>query len=276
MRKTISFILLLIVNQAFTQEFFDPVGAYSRSLSNISVTAINPWAAFNNQAALAFLENPSIGFFAENRYYLKEINDVAIIATFPFYRRSSVAIDIFALNFSKVFSRQKLGFAYGLKISKDFSAGIQLNYLRTTNYDLQSNSVLYAELSGLYLLNKYFILGFHIFNPTAVRYEKVTNEQIPTIIRFGITFKVDENIKIIAETEHANVFGFCFKTGLDYKINKTIGVRLGFKNNPALTSFGINLCLKSIVADIGFQIHPVLGNSPSISAYHYFGENNNQ
>jgi len=269
---TFLFFLVLFLN-ASAQEYFNPVGSKSRGLADVSVTLVEPWAAFNNQAALALLRQPAIGVFAENRFGLKELNGGAASFTYPIAKSGTLAVDLYIFNYSIIYSRQKIGIAYGMQLAKYVLAGLQLNYLRTYTEDYGNRSVICGEAGFLFPVAKNTAFGIHVFNPTAVKYSKNTNEQIPVIVNIGGHYKFDENVTIFLEAEHSNTYGYGAKGAIEYGFNKNFSIRMGLRNKPVIAAFGINFVFKKFTVDLAMQFHQILGSTPSLSAFHYFGEN---
>lgn len=271
MRKAIViFICLLLPVFGQAQEYFNPVGANSRALADVSVCFHDPWSAFNNQAGLALVRFPAIGIFAENKFNLKELNGGAFILAYPLKENGTLALDFYIFNYSVLFSRQKLGLSYALQLSKSLSAGIQMNYLRTITENYQTRNTFFGEAGMLYFLNNKTRLGFHVFNPTSVRYDKFSNERVPVILNLGAAFMAGENVLLLSEIEHSSDFGYGIKGGIEFSMNEHIKLRGGFRTMPVISTFGLSLIIAGFHIDIAFQFHQILGNSPSFSAYRMF------
>ena len=77
------FVFIFWFGKANTSNL-QPIGARSAALSHATIAADGILSAFQNQAALATLENFSAGFAIENRFLVPELNiDVNLI--WPFY-----------------------------------------------------------------------------------------------------------------------------------------------------------------------------------------------
>ena len=86
MKKNL-FMLSLIMPQAVimarSQAFTLPLGARAIAMGHNSLVIKDPWAMFNNQAALASLPGIHAGVFMENRFLLKEMNKLALGVSVP-------------------------------------------------------------------------------------------------------------------------------------------------------------------------------------------------
>ncbi|HPD65933.1 MAG TPA: hypothetical protein P5050_09415 [Bacteroidia bacterium] len=266
----LTLLFLLFLNAFFLrvngQDYVNPIGSRSRGLADASVSFSDPWSSFNNQAGLALLRKPAIGVFAENKFNIKELNGGAFTLNIPVQNQGTFAFDFYIFNYSVIFSRQKIGLAYASKLARQFYAGIQLNYLRTTTENYQVRNTLFGEAGLMYRPTETVTLGVHIFNPTVARYDKYSNEKVPVVVNFGGIYQLAQKASLHAEFEHSSHYGYGWKGGVEYSVNQYFKLRAGFRNNPVVTTFGLNLAVAGFNIDIAFQIHQILGYSPSFSA----------
>lgn len=247
-------------------------GSRSRAFSDASTPFLDHWAVFNNQAAMAFTENPSIGVFVENRFGLKELNNGALAFVLPLKKNGAIGMGLYTFNQSVLFSRQKLGFAYALKLSKNFSSGIQLNVFRSFTSEYGSYFSICGELGLYFKINERTCIGVHVFNPTSGHYNKFTDERIPTAMQIGLAYQISENVLLVGEVENSSVFNFVYKGGLEYKVNEKLRLQTGVKSDPFITSYGLSFSGHKIEINISLQYHQVLDISSGISVDYYFDE----
>lgn len=256
-------ILSLNIFNSFSQSDDFKTGARSRAFADASLTFIDHWAAFNNPAALAFVDHFSFGFFAENRFNISELNNGAIVAALPTKKSGTFAIDFYSLNNSVVYSKQKIGLAYAKNFTDKFAVGLQFNLLRTNFENYGINNSFCADLGIFYKINKDLHFAVYAFNPTASKY--TDTERIPTYMGIGLNYIFEEKTNISIEIENHSEYQFSAKGGLGYQFSDKFGVQLGFKSNPFASSFGMNFSLKNFNFQVSFFYLQQLGATPGIS-----------
>jgi hypothetical protein len=271
MRRLFIIIVCLIIGfPGFSQYEHFLSGAKSKAFSDASLTFTDNWSVFNNQAAMAFCEDVSIGLFAENRFGLKEINAGALAFVYPMKKGGSFGLSVYSFNQSSVFSRQKIGMAYGLKLAKNFSLGIQMNLIRTFSGEYGSGMAFCSELGLYYAITKKSSLGVHVFNPTSSKYNKAQNERIPTLMRIAYAYQIASTILLVGEIENNSMSDFSFKGGMEYDLSEKFSLLASFKSKPFVSALGLAFHGKKLDIHIALQYHQVLSVSPAISLDHYF------
>ena len=271
MKKFLFVVLIILFYQSLFAQYDNySAGAKSKALSDASLTFSNLWAVFNNQAAMAFSDNKAIGVFAENKFGLKELNTGALAFTYPLEKAGVLGLSIYSFNQSVLFSRQKFGLAYALKLGNNFSSGMQLNLIRSFTAEYGSAFSFCGEIGLYFKMNEKTSLGVHVFNPTSSRYNKSNNERIPTLMRIGLAYQISENSILLAELENSSINSFNFKGGLVYQISERLSMRASVKSYPFASAFGLEISTKKININLALQFHQVLDISPGISLDHYF------
>jgi hypothetical protein len=258
-------ICLLTSSVAFSQQEFSSVDAHSQALSGSSVTFSDNWSTFHNQAGLGFLEHPSLGVYAENRYGLKELNAGALSIALPLGSYGTFGLSYYMFNNSVIFNRQKVGFAYSKKLTPVFSAGIQLSLIITHLQDYDNNYSYCGELGILYKPSGKWKVGVHIFNPSYARFTSYEDEHIPTCIRLGASYSIDDNATLFAEIENGTYTSLVLKGGLEYKLSPRVALQAGMHSNPTVNSFGLTYEGKNFRINIAFLYHQQLGGTPGLS-----------
>jgi len=243
----------------------DPLGAKSGGLGHASVALSDGWSIFNNQAGLAFLDQPFIGVSYENRFLLKELSRNFVGFAIP---TESGTIGISALSFGySLYNEGKYGLAYSRKLSDKTSLGIQLNYMtirqRGTEYGNSNN--LTAEIGFQSQITDDLRLGIHIFNLTQTELIESNRESIPTVFRIGGQYQVSDKVLILAESEKDVDRSAFFKAGVQYHIIENLFVRGGISTNPTYTSIGFGYVYKQFKIDFATNYQPILGYTPQFS-----------
>lgn len=264
-----TFYLLPSSTFAYTDNY--PIGARSFAMGNASVTLSDMWSVHHNQAGLAFQKNIGGGIYYESKFFVPELGLKGGVAVVP--TGSGVfGLDISSFGYSK-YNENKLGIAYGRTFGEFFSAGIQLDYLRTQiaeNYG--SKGVIAGEAGVQAKLTKNLILGAHIFNLNRAKSAPYNNETIPTIMRAGASYSFSDKVILCIETEKDIDFKPNIKFGMEYHVIEVLFIRAGTSTYPFINSFGAGVLLKNFQLDAAASVHPVLGYSSQVSLSYLMGK----
>ena len=245
------------------------IGARAKGMSDVAVAIPDFWSMYNNQAALSFYGKTAAGIYYDNRYLLKETSTSGLGIVFPLKNGS----DVFAANLYHYgggdFGEMKIGIAYSKSFASVFSFGLQFDYLldyfKDANYGKRSGFTFETGLYGQ--INKYFSLGFHVYNPARLKMITYNNivEYIPTILRFGFVYTLPEKC----------IVGFDIEKNLDTKMQYHIGVeyilfpffilRGGLRLPDFSFSAGMGTQFKGLSIDFASSFHPYLGYSPQLA-----------
>ena len=253
------------VFNAFSQDMSYISGARSRALAESTTTFTDHWAAMNNQAGLAFVPSFGAGVFFENRFNMRELNTAALVMAVPVGNISALGFSVYSFNQSVVFSRQKFGLGYGIRLSSNFSAGMKLNLLHTTIDEYNNNLSICGEIGVLFHPSSKLGIGVHVFNPTANKYSGFDNERIPSVMRVGMSYLMSEKTLFLAEFDNTSVEGFGFKGAVEYYLNEKLSFQAGLKTRYWVSSFGLRYNMKNFSVNVSVLFHQVLDSSPGIS-----------
>ncbi len=273
-------ILLLFTCEVWCAHPNQPIGGRSAGLGNASVALNDFWSVHNNQAGLGGLESPAIGLYYENRFLVQELSLKA--AAFVLTTKSGT----FGINFNSFgytnYNEMKAGLAYGRKFGKIFSAGVQLDYLRTHIAEDYGNRDAFTFEVGIRSeLTEKLTIAAHIYNPIRVEIQKDYDEKTPAIFKLGVAYKISEKLLIALETEKDSDFKPLIRGGLEYKIIDKAAVRVGYSTLPSTSgsenfsiasvySFGFGLNIRKFVLDLSSSWHQTLGWSPMVSFIYNF------
>ena len=237
----------------------------SAAMANTSVTLMDVWSIYHNQAGLGYLENISIGAFHQSGF-IQEQNLQGISIALP-TKTGTIGASYSYYGFSQ-YSEMQVGLAFGRSFTKYFAVGLQINYLHTQiagNYG-SANSVNF-EIGILSQPIDNLFIGAHVYNPSR---SKMGEEQIPTIFKLGVSYLFSEKVFFGIETEKDLDHEAIFKAGIDYKLIDFVSLQAGISTNPSRYSFGIGFHLKTINAHVGFLNHQTLGFTPSFTLSYGF------
>jgi hypothetical protein len=263
--------IFLVSNFAYSAGDHMVIGGRAAALGTTSVTQSDEWSVFNNQAGLAWCKRFSAGIYFENRYLLKDLSLKALAITLP-AGRGTFGVSIRHFGFA-LYSEMNTSIAYGMRLTKNFSAGVQIDYLRLHVADgFKDNSVFSCEIGLQFRAGEQLWLGLHVANPVPVKLSSLTQERLPTLMRFGLSWRITEGLHSDVEVEKDLVHKPVLKAGIEYRPAKSLFIRMGVLSNPATFTFGFGLEFGNLQFDIASSYHLVLGYSPQASLIYYFGK----
>lgn len=245
-------------------------GARAVGLANAVVAVSDGWSIHHNQAGLGFLKQSSAGAYYENRFLLPELAvNGGYFATLTKFGTIGVSARSFGYS---LYRESKVGIAYARSFGPNLSIGMQLNWEQVMLNDIYGNrNTLTAEIGALYKFNDKFTLGAHLYNPTRSSLADFNNERLPTIIRFGLSYKVNRKTMLVGEVEKNIYAPESFKAGLDYELVSVLYLRAGVSNNPLRNTAGFGLKLKQLQVDFAASFTQAFGFTPHFGLTYHFG-----
>ncbi|MCX7954203.1 MAG: hypothetical protein N3A01_03320 [Bacteroidales bacterium] len=270
MKYFFHFFLIFCLNRALCDNENWPLGAKQAGMGFTGVTFIDSWNSSHNQAALAFHNFPSMGLFSEQRFLIKEMSLHAFTFVIPTKGSGTFAIDGTYFGYTK-YNETNIGLAYGIALSNNFSIGAKISYHNTHFEEVYGNTGnVVADLSLFTRQFERLYLGTHIYNLTRSKLAIYNDERIPTIIYFGIGYKMTERLFSTIELEKNVELKPIYKFGFDYNLFKNLNIRIGANTSPNFITFGLGYKINKIRADISFSYHQILGFSPHVGFIYNF------
>ncbi|PKP08945.1 MAG: hypothetical protein CVU09_13445 [Bacteroidetes bacterium HGW-Bacteroidetes-4] len=255
------FLLLSLYTRAQSGSF--------AGMGNASVMLYDFWSVFSNQAGLANLENPTLGFDYSNHFWLSETGTHSGAFVLP--TRSGN----FSLAFKRygyvLYSENNLGLAYARKLGEVISASLQFDYLffhQSENYG--NRGAFLFETGIIAQINPDFSVGLHLYNPTRVKLADYADERVPTVMRFGLAYSFSPWVLFSIETEKSVEQKARFKCGLQYEPIKFLYLRTGLMTQPNSFTAGMGYRIKNFTTDLAFVSHENLPLSSQIALTYKF------
>lgn len=271
MKKTILFLFCICCFIPASKAGNEPqsIGARSNALGGAGLTLADPFSLFNNQAAMAFIKDISIGLFTERRFMLSELG----------YNAGGVIIPtksgVFGLSFNyagfDVYNEKKAGLSYARLFTEKISGGIQIDYLGTSIAEYGNGSTFTFEAGLMVKITDKFSTGAHVFNPVRVN-SGFVEEKVPTTLKLGVSYEPGKKVWLAAEAKKNIDEPAQFCAGLEYRVIDALHLRAGFETNPGLYSFGVGINVQQLKIDLATTYHQVLGVSPQISLSYAFSK----
>ncbi len=247
-------------------------GARGAAMGNASVCFDDINSAFSNQAGLAFLEEISISAYGERRFMAEGLNSYLFAAALPYDKIGTFGLAINYFGFSD-YNEQKIGLNYARKLAKNFSMGVQLDYLGTSIPNYGTAHSVTIEIGILAKLNDKVRLGAHVYNP--VQSKVGTLDRLPTLFSLGMTYEPSKKVFLSAQLDK-DIYNHPFvgRFGLEYRPIDALYIRTGVSAAAlAQASFGFGLNLKQLKIDFASSYHQVLGFTPAMSIIYSFKKN---
>ncbi len=271
MRKLLSlFILLFFTCVVFAQSEYSFAGARSAGMANAGVTLSDNWAVMNNPAAMSGIERPIAGIFYENRFLLKETGYGALAFTSPMMG-GNVGLGITHFGYS-LYQSDKFSFGYAQQLFKTISMGVNIDYISVRQSGMYGNlNAINFELGFLAKPSDNFAIGAHVFNPLNLTYFEDSDLRMPIAMKLGFSYLFSNSLLVAVETAKAiNGYVPIVKTGIEYTINNQFSMRTGIALAPVEYTFGLGYHAHSIVFDLAYAYHELLGSTPKISVSYEF------
>ncbi len=244
--------------QSFTE------GGRAASLSGAAITLEDSWSVFHNQAGLTNVKGFTAGAFFQNRFLIKELGDRGVFAATKF-RSGTFAFSYQSFGY-QAFNQSRVGIAYAMPLSENFSVGLQMNYhsLRIAEgYGISRGFS--AEGGFLYKLNKNLHIAGHIENINRSRLSEFNDERMPSVLTLGAHYIFSEKVKLICQARQVTAQRVNIVGAIEYDIAESIVVRAAGGANPTASSFGFGWKNKFLRADVAASYNSILGFSPQIS-----------
>lgn len=271
MIKLLLFLVLFsFFNNLFAQFDFQTLSGRGKGLAGISVTLDDFWSEISSVGVLTTDSRFLIGISSQNNFLLKELSTHSIASVLPIKKaKGNIGVN-YTFTGTSLYKEQKVGLAYGQKFGKNLSIGMQLDWLSSnSSYAHYDKENFYTfEIGARYKINDNLDAGFFFFNPIPIK--RTDKEDIPSIIKLGISYQILKQLTTIAELEKNLLDTQTLRIGLEYQFMKSMFARLGVSTHPTMYSFGYGLKYQKFDLDFAAQVHSILGISPSLSVCYAF------
>lgn len=246
-----------------------PKGARSMGMANAHVTVEDAWSIFNNIGALTGIEQSQAFFAYDHRGNLSELTTLAAGAVFKSELFSyGLSVSTYGEEF---FSQSQIGLGIAQKLGIA-SIGVKANYFQTSIEGFGTGRSAVLEFGGLAELTPELFFGAHIYNLTGSRFGKNSIDQLPTVIKSGISYRPSENVMVNLEAEKDILLPPTLKVGLEYSLHQKVWARAGINNQPNRLCFGIGFRAKSFHLDFAVNQNPYLGSTQHFSFNYLFSQ----
>jgi hypothetical protein len=232
------------------------------ALHSYSKQQTDAFAFLNNQAALTNITKTQIGVFAENRFGLKELALYNIVGAFA-TNLGNIGVQV-QRGGGTNFNENKLGLAYGRKLSDKIAVGAQFNYYGYNVPGVQKSNTVFFELGILAHASEKLHVGFQVQNPVGGNL-KNTTEKVASLYSIGIGYDASNEFFIGANLSKEENTDLQANIGFNYNFYKKFFAKAGVLTNQGFLYAGAGVAFNGVRFDISASHHPQLGFSPAIS-----------
>ncbi len=237
-------------------------GAKQAGMGLNSIGMVNVYSAYNNQAAGAYLERPSIGLYYAPVFIGQGVTNVSGIVAIPVKKGGTLGLAVNYFGYS-LYNEKKVGLSYAIKLAKYISLGIQLDYLNNKISGYGTKNYVTFEMGVFARPIDELSIAFHVYNPLKIYIDKATGEKVPTVFRFGITYEAVKKFFISAQIDKDLKNKLIFRAGAEYTLKDLISFRAGVATDPVTGTFGLGVILKQgLCFDAAFSYQGNLGFQP--------------
>ena len=238
------------------------MGARSTGMGGASIAVSDAWSLFNNPAGVAEVETSNVLFGYQNRYSIASLSNLGL----GFIHPTAVGhLGLSAFRFGdELFSEQKIAATFSNRIGI-VALGATLNYVQFRIEGLGTRSFPTFDFGGIVSFREKLKIGAYISNINQGRVSKVEDEQLPTIMRLGFSYRPLKSLYLNAEVEKDLDFDEILKVGIEYNFYKKLFVRTGIQTQPFQSRFGIGFQPNRVSLDYAFGDNPTLGNLHEVS-----------
>lgn len=254
-------LFALILLSSFTshaQENFS-LGAKQAGLGGTGILYSDIWSSSHNQAGLADLNGYAFGSYFNNRFQISELGTKAFALAASTDRFGTVGLNYTQFGY-ELYSQNKFGLAYAMRLGEKISAGIQLDYFLITQggeYGRQGFAT--GEIGIISEPLDNFFLAAHVFNPWPVKISSSEESYLNSIFRLGMGYNFSDKVTVALEAEKDIEYPVRIRFGTEYEFFDNFFLRLGMNTEPAEYSFGLGYKFKGAAFDIAFKSHNTLG-----------------
>lgn len=268
--------LLIILFCLTTETLFSQIsanrwGLHCQGLGGIVSVVDDPlgsaagWVAFSNtdilhiEAGLSLALEPTLK------------TSTQIYALYPIARYNTLGIN-YQYYGNSAYNEQKATLGYGIRIGRNLSLGVLLHYLHSGTEDPFYTSIDIASFSasGIWLINKKIMIGYHIDNPFDISLTHSPNHILSSHYRLGLNYRLTSSLNSFTEIESISFERTRLHCGLEYQWMRKIFPRIGLATNPIEYSFGLGYKERSFGANLAFTSNQYHGYSSMLSIFHQF------
>ena len=216
----------------------------------------------HNSSTLSSLQGISAGVYNERRFLLKELSFYSLALGFP-TGSAGIGVQMDYFGFAG-YNQSKIGLAYGMKLNKTVSVGLQFDYNLFHISGYGNSSAINFEAGICMHPGGKFTIGLQVFNPVGGKLKKGTDEKLASIYQTGIGYEASKQVLICIEIIKEEDRPVNVNLGLKYIFANCFFAGIGIETATASPYGGAGWHWKNFRVDIAAAYHLQLGFTPSL------------
>lgn len=264
------FVLVHCPASVHAQAWGETLGARSTGMNNTSVALRDFWSLHNNPAGISDLHFPAVGINYASRFSMKELSTKTMAVIYP-VQKSVLALDLNYFGYA-LYHEMKVGLAYGRRLGRRISAGIQLDYLSVVfGEQYGSHTKITFGVGVQYEASDDLTMGAYVYNPLNIRYDTLQSLSVPFVFKTGIAYSFSDQLLTTVEIEKNSLLNYWnVSAGAEYLLKKHFAVRVGTGLHQEVFSFGLGYQWKNLTVDLASTVHQQLGLTTQFSIFYTF------
>ena len=235
-------------------------------MGNAVAAQSDQFALVNNIAGIATQRKASVFSSYHSYYGFEGVNTLAFGAVVPL--REELAAGFSVQRFGdKIYNELSFGLGAAHRINR-ISLGLKASYrqiaVNAVSLSL-SKKALVLEMGGIMQLSSTVYLGAHIYNLAQGSYSGEGSENLPTVLKTGLTYIPTESLRLSGEFVKNTDFPASLRAGLEYEAIPNLFFRTGIASKPYTNHFGLGFAGGSFTFDYAASSHPHLGWSQHLT-----------
>ncbi|MBC3538493.1 hypothetical protein ACFSC6_16090 [Rufibacter sediminis] len=237
------------------------VGARAVSLGGAGVTLPDVWALSNNPAGIAALKQLELGAYAHNRFSLKELTTVGLLAVFPTVRWGTLGVDVQRFG-GDLYNEQRLGIGLAHQLGV-VRLGFKADLLQVRVKEWGSRKAVALSMGLQSEVVPGLTFGAHIYNLNQAKLAEFEDERVPTVMKIGLSYQAAAKVLLVLEAEKELEYPTAVKVGIEYQLLPSLHLRTGFNTGTRAGTAGVEVRFKQ------FQVAYALGAQHQLGLSNY-------
>jgi hypothetical protein len=227
------------------------VGARAVSLGGAAVALTDVWALSNNPAGIAAQKQLELGAYAHNRFSIKELTTVGLLAVYPLAKVGTIGLDVQRFG-GDLYNEQRLGIGVAHQLGV-VRLGLKADLLQVRVKEWGSRKAVALSMGIQSEVVPGLTFGAHIYNINQAKLAQFEDERVPTVMKIGLGYQVAPKVLLVVEAEKELEQSVAVKGGVEYRLLPALGLRTGFNTGTRTGSAGVDIRFKQ------FQVAYALG-----------------
>lgn len=257
-----------------------PMGARAWGMAQAVVAQSDRYALVNNIAGIATEREGSVYSSYDSYFGFQGVGTLAFGAVLPL--RDELAAGFSVQRFGDpIYNEMSFGLGVAHRIDR-ISLGLKANYRQiavNANSVSLSRKALVVEMGGIAQLSSTVFLGAHISNLTQGSFSGESSEELPTVLKTGLTYVPTESLRLSGEFVKNTAYPASLRAGLEYEAIPNLFFRTGVASKPYTNHLGLGYAGGNFAVDYAASSHPQLGWSHHVTLAYVWkkgGESNDK